>query len=77
MKKQKTVFRYYRYEGNVLHARREIPYELRLSSRMILDELCFNWNKARLEAAINSSIDERNEEKFLQLSKEYKHYIWE
>ncbi|GGB51391.1 IDEAL domain-containing protein [Virgibacillus dakarensis] len=77
MKKQKVVYRYYRYDGNLLHAKREIPYELKLSSRLLLDELCFNWNKAQLEAAINKSIDEGNKTEFIKLSEEYKHFIWE
>ncbi|WP_188456580.1 IDEAL domain-containing protein [Virgibacillus oceani] len=77
MKKEKLIYRYYRYDGKTLHAKREIPFELKLSSQMILDELCFNWNKQQLEAAINSSIDKRNKEEFLKLSKEYRHFIWE
>ncbi|SDQ85602.1 IDEAL domain-containing protein [Virgibacillus subterraneus] len=77
MKKQKLVYRYVRYDGKALDAKREVSYELKLSSRMLLDELCFNWNKERLETAINSSIDTGNKKKFFQLSKEYRHYIWE
>lgn len=77
MKKQKMIYRYYRYDGSVLHAKREIPYELKLSSRFILDELCFNWNKEKLEAAINRSIDTGNKQEFIKLSKAYSHYIWE
>ncbi|WP_106498123.1 IDEAL domain-containing protein [Lentibacillus sp. Marseille-P4043] len=77
MKKQKLIYRYYRYEGDMLHAKREIPYELKLSSRLLLDELCFSWNKARLEDAINNAIDEGNKEAFLKWSEAYRHYIWE
>ncbi|WP_164669612.1 IDEAL domain-containing protein [Virgibacillus doumboii] len=77
MKKQKMIYRYSRYEGKTLHAKREVSYELKLSSRLLLDELCFNWNKEKLETAINSSIESGNKEKFLQLSEEYRHYIWE
>lgn len=77
MKKQKMNYRYVRYEGKILHAKREVSYEVRLSSRLLLDELCFNWNKEKLEAAINSSIETGNKEEFLKLSKEYRHYIWE
>ncbi|MEN1970458.1 IDEAL domain-containing protein [Lentibacillus sp. N15] len=77
MKKQKLVYHYYRYNGKVLQAKREIPYEMKLTSRMLLDELCFTWKKTRLEAAINQAIDNGNKEAFLRLSKEYKHFIWE
>lgn len=77
MKKQKLIYQYFRYDGKPLHAKREVSYELKLSSRMLLDELCFKWNKERIESAINSSLDSGNKEKFLKLSEEYRHYIWE
>lgn len=77
MKKEKLVYRYYRYEGEVLQAKREISFELKLTSRLLLDELCFSWNKEKLETAINSSIDTGNKEEFLKLSELYKHFVWE
>ncbi|MBP2076688.1 hypothetical protein [Oceanobacillus polygoni] len=77
MKKEKIVYRFYRYEGEKLQAKREIPYELRLFSRLILDELCFNWNKNRLEEDINSSIEKGNKEEFVKASEAYRHFIWE
>lgn len=75
MKKQKLTFRYFRYDGVVLHAKREIPYEIKLYSRLILDELCFNSNKSMLESAINRSLKTGNEEQFMKLSKQYKRYF--
>ncbi|WP_077324963.1 IDEAL domain-containing protein [Virgibacillus siamensis] len=77
MKKQKIVYRYVPYQGITIHARKEIPFELQLSSRLLLDEICFNWNKERLERAINTSIDAGNKEVFLALSEQYRQYIWE
>ncbi|CDQ40739.1 MULTISPECIES: IDEAL domain-containing protein [Virgibacillus] len=77
MKKQKTVYQFYRYSGKGIKAKREIPFELRFSSRLLLDELCFNYNKAFLEERINRSIDEGNEDSFLKLSEHYRHFIWE
>ncbi|MGJ9459302.1 IDEAL domain-containing protein [Oceanobacillus sp. CF4.6] len=77
MKKEKIVYRFCRYQGERLQAKREIPYELRLFARLILDELCFNWNKKRLEEDINGSIEKGNKENFIKLSNEYKHFIWE
>lgn len=77
MKKQKVVYHYYRYNGDVLHAKREIPYELKLTTRLLLDELCFHWNKQRLEEAVNRSIDEGDKQTFLALSEKYRHFIWE
>lgn len=77
MEKQKQVYRYYRYEGKKLLAKREIPFSIQLSSRLILDELCYNFNKASIEAAINKAIDKGDKKKFIKLSKKYKHYTFE
>ncbi|WP_284139516.1 MULTISPECIES: IDEAL domain-containing protein [unclassified Virgibacillus] len=77
MKKEKVIYRVNRYAGRVLHAKREIPFEIKLTSRLILDELCFNWNKKRLEQQINTSIDNGDQEQFNRLGEVYKQYIWE
>lgn len=77
MKKQKSVYHYNRYNGDVLHAKREIPYEMKLSTRLLLDELCFQWNKQQLEEAINRSIDQGDKQTFMKLSEKYRHFIWE
>lgn len=75
MKKQKVDYHYIKYDGQVLQAKREIPYEIKLSSRLFLDELCFNWNKERFISQINDSIDARNKDRFLNLSKMYKSFL--
>lgn len=77
MEKQKQVYRYCRYNGNPLLAKREIAYEIKLSSRLLLDELCYNWNKSKLEAAINRAIEQGDQERFMKLSNEYKYYTFE
>ncbi|MGM8213669.1 IDEAL domain-containing protein [Virgibacillus sp. W0430] len=77
MEKQKVSYRYHRYEGKQIAARREIPYEIRLSSRLILDELCFKYNKEMLETEINAAIDKGSVDAFQKLSKSYSQYIWE
>ena len=77
MKKEKVVYKFYRYQGEKLQAKREIPYEIRLLARLTLDELCFNWNKKRLEEDINHSIENGNRENFMKLSDEFKQFIWE
>ncbi len=74
MKKQIESYRYVRYQGQALKARREITYEIKLSSRLILDELCFKWNKEKLATAINRSIDQNDKKEFLKLSKAYSKY---
>ncbi|WP_163582977.1 IDEAL domain-containing protein [Gracilibacillus saliphilus] len=80
MKKHKVSYQMKVFHMNpksVLRARREIPYEIRLASRLVLDDLCFTWNKARLEEEINQSIDDNNKETFKTLSETYNSYIWE
>ncbi|ALX48725.1 IDEAL domain-containing protein [Lentibacillus amyloliquefaciens] len=77
MKKQKVVYQLYRYAGGAIKAKREVPFEMKLSAQLILDELCFSWNKQKLQAAINHSIDTEDKETFVRLSKEYRHYVWE
>jgi hypothetical protein len=77
MKKEKLVYRFYRYDGKVLYARRELPFEIKLTSQLILDEICFNWNKKNLESELNHAIDTNSKEAFLRLSELYRNYIWE
>ncbi|WP_164215948.1 IDEAL domain-containing protein [Virgibacillus sp. YIM 98842] len=77
MKKQKQILKYYRYNGNIIPARREIAFELQLASRLELDELCFSYNKEKLETAINEALETGNREAFMTLSEAYKQFIWE
>jgi len=77
MKKEKITYRYYRYNGKVLRAKREIPYEVKILSRLMLDELCFKWNQEKMKEAINSAIDRGDKETFIKLSKQYKRYMYE
>ncbi|MDX8045687.1 IDEAL domain-containing protein [Gracilibacillus sp. S3-1-1] len=80
MKKHKVSYQLKMFHINqkpVLNARREISYEIRLASQLLLDDLCFNWNKARLEERINRSIDNNDKESFRELSNQYNSYIWE
>lgn len=75
MKKQKWIYRYVRSTGPVLKAKREISFEIKLSSRLLLDELSFNLNKQLLINAINHSIDTDNKEEFYKLSKTFQSYV--
>lgn len=72
MKKQKVNYRFMKYKGQPLLAKREISYGIKLSSQLLLDELCFRWNKENLEATINHAIDTGNKQEFLRLSREYR-----
>lgn len=75
MKKHKTNYRCLRYEGPMIHAKREIAFEIKLSTRLLLDELCYQWNKDMLEEAINESIDNGNKTEFLKLSEQYNKFV--
>lgn len=77
MEKARTVYQFRRYDGESLKAKREIPYEIRLQAKLILDELCFNWNKKMLEQKLNESLERDNKKEFMRLSNVYKQYIWE
>ncbi|GAB3798544.1 IDEAL domain-containing protein [Virgibacillus kimchii] len=77
MKKQKQILKYYRYTGKAIPARREVAFELQLASRLELDELCFNYNKEKLEAAINHALKTGDRKLFMELSEAYKQFIWE
>ncbi|MRH44103.1 IDEAL domain-containing protein [Aquibacillus halophilus] len=80
MKKHKVIYKLQTFgSGNEskIVAKREISYEIKLASKLFLDELCFNWNKERLEEQLNDSIDSNNREAFLLLSKQYQPYTWQ
>ncbi|MGX4670191.1 IDEAL domain-containing protein [Cerasibacillus sp. JNUCC 74] len=77
MKKQKIIYHYYRYNGKKINAKREIAFELRFYSRLLLDEVCFNYNKAFIQDRINKAIDTGDRDKFLKWSNAYRQFIWE
>lgn len=77
MKKQKLVYRFYRYDGKVLLAKNETPFEIKLSSRLVLDKLCYTWNKKQLLNEIDEAIDCGDKERFEQLSEAYRSFVWE
>lgn len=75
MEKHILKYRFYRYRGGVLFAKRDVPYDIKLSSRLLLDELCFKWNKQYIINCIDEAIDQRNEEAFIKYSQLYKSFI--
>lgn len=76
MKKHKFLYRLCRYEGDVIEAKRATPYEIELSTRFLLDNLCFTWNKKQLQKQIDKAIDLGQKETFIELSEIYKQYVW-
>ncbi|WP_407272924.1 hypothetical protein [Radiobacillus sp. PE A8.2] len=80
MKKHKVVYKlsvFGNRKGSKIVAKREIPFEIKLAAKLILDDLCFSWNKTHLETKINESIDKMDKEGFMILSKQYQPYTWE
>lgn len=77
MKKEKVVLMFFRYDGKPVQAKREVPFEMRLQARMILDEMCFQYNRARLEENLNKALEERNKSVFVEYSEALKEFIWE
>lgn len=80
MKKQKVNYTLRAFNGKKdkpIEAKREISFEIKLASTLILDSLVSQWNKSNLENKINDSIDKQDKETFLHLSKEYQIYSWE
>lgn len=77
MKKEKIMYRFICYKGRPIDAKKEVSFEIKLVSRMVLDELCFNWNKEKLLDDLDRSFDHGNQEEFLRISEEYKQYVWE
>ncbi|MET3683536.1 uncharacterized protein YpiB (UPF0302 family) [Alkalibacillus flavidus] len=78
MKKQVTSYVLVKYQfpkDVAVKARRDIPYEVKLASRLFLDELVYTFNKQRLEEQINHALDQGDVETFLGLSQEYGKYV--
>ncbi|WLV25496.1 IDEAL domain-containing protein [Aciduricibacillus chroicocephali] len=74
MKKQLTSYQLVCYVGEPLKAIREIPFEMKLTARLILDELCQSWNKARLEGMIDEALISGDRDSFMELSEKYREY---
>ncbi len=48
---------------------------LSLYAELFLDEVCYQFNKDRLKASIDQSIDQNNYNEFMELSRTYKELI--
>ncbi|MFD2639289.1 IDEAL domain-containing protein [Piscibacillus salipiscarius] len=78
MKKQVTSYVLIKYQFPkrvAIKAKREVPYEIKLAARLVLDELVFMWNKNALEEQINTAIDQGDQRAFDELSKKYAKYL--
>lgn len=54
--------------------RNEIPYQMQLTARLLLDNLCYEWNHTYLLEQINYALDTSNEEMFTEYSLKYKEF---
>ncbi|WP_182200873.1 IDEAL domain-containing protein [Paraliobacillus salinarum] len=80
MKKQKVNYCLERYavlKHSPIKAKKEISFEIKLASQLLLDELVVKWNKSNLEQRINQAIDNQDETAFQELSKSYQAYAYE
>lgn len=78
MRKQKMVYVLRRdpnYKGKKVTAKRELSFGIKLASRLLLDQLSYQFNKELLDKQINEAIDRDDREEFERLSVEYQLYI--
>lgn len=80
MKKEKTIYRLRNFVYNfnpVIHAKKEITFEMKLATKLLLDELRYEWIKARLQQLIDEALDRGDRDAFIQLSELYVTYTQE
>ena len=75
MEKHTLKYRFYRYRGGVLTAKRDVPYGIKLSSRMLLDELRFKWNKQYIIKRVDEAIEQGDKKSFIKYSHLYKNFV--
>jgi len=77
MKKEKVVFNFNRYDGKMLLAKNEISFDIQLTSRLLLDQLCYEFNKQQLQKRLDEALIKGDEKLFKELSVEYRQYLFE
>ncbi|KGX85303.1 IDEAL domain-containing protein [Pontibacillus litoralis] len=80
MKKQKVSYQIkstFMKGKKKVTAKKEVAFELKLASVLVLDELCYMWNKHHIEAQLNDAIDQQDKERFMELSELYKPFTHE
>lgn len=53
----------------------EIPFEMTLVARLMMDEICYNWNRQHIQKKIDRAIDEGDFKALEKYSDIYRHYI--
>ncbi|MFC7062666.1 IDEAL domain-containing protein [Halobacillus seohaensis] len=81
MRKQKKLIYVLRrdpgFKNREVTAKRELSFGIKLASRLLLDELSFQFNKDRLDDEINTAIENNDRDEFERLSLKYQHYTWD
>ncbi|WP_101843389.1 IDEAL domain-containing protein [Halobacillus sp. Marseille-P3879] len=80
MRKQKLIYVLRRdpgFRNREITAKRELSFGIKLASRLLLDELSFEFNKERLDEEINVAIENNDRKEFKRLSLKYQPYTWE
>ena len=72
MKKERTVYKFYRYDGKSIVAKKDTPFEMKLQATLLLDDLCYTWNKDQLQKQLDEALDQRDRETFMKLSETYR-----
>lgn len=64
-------------QKNQLDTIKEAPFEVAIIARLLLDDICYRWNKEQLQIAINETLDSGDYETFMELSEKYRAYAWD
>lgn len=64
-------------QKNQLDTIKEAPFEVAITARLLLDEICYRWNKEQLQKAINEALDSGDYAAFIELSEKYRSYAWD
>lgn len=73
MKRHKEDF-HPNYESSQVK-RNEMPYHMQLTARLVLDNLCYKWNKTYLLKRINYALETSNKQLFHEYSSKYKKFM--
>ncbi|MFD2924382.1 IDEAL domain-containing protein [Halobacillus naozhouensis] len=65
------------FRNREITAKRELSFGIRLASRLLLDELSYQFNKEQIDRQINLAIDNNDRQEFNRLSEKYQPYTWE
>lgn len=60
-----------------IQARKEIAFDIQLAAQLLLDDLISEYNKASFDREVNHAIDNHDNIRLLELSKNSHHYLLE